>query len=190
MFKLTKKKSTCVISILTQLKLKFKQIRFVFIRNLFVSPCIYARCNSRRRIPGFKGHEVPVDFATVHIRFNNLISENMLKEHLHVFPEASYDEYADATYVIILRCWNKIIHSSRALNLFLDTSRGRMDEVKVGWRDKGQTRDGEANSTLPRAHVGTPKPQQSRATALLLFYQLLLFQLSLLFSPRPGYPKK
>lgn len=60
-------------------------------------------CNSRRKIPGFKGHGVPADFVAVHIGFNNLISEGMLKEDLHVFPEASRDEYADATRVIVLR---------------------------------------------------------------------------------------
>lgn len=33
------------------------------------------------------------------------------------------------------------------------------------------------------------EPRQSRATALLLFYPLLLFQLSLLFRPRPDIPR-
>lgn len=54
----------------------------------------------------------------------------------------------------------------------------------------GRREGGEgAKPILPRAHVGDTEPRQSRATALLLFYPLLLFQLSLLFRPRPDIPR-
>lgn len=84
-FKSTKKENMIPYS--AQSKLHLKQARFIFIRDLSSGHPIYMRgCNSRRKIPGFKGHEVPVDFAAVHIGFNNLISEGMLKEDPPRFP--------------------------------------------------------------------------------------------------------
>lgn len=77
-----------MISYSAQSKLHFKQARFVFIRDLSSGhPMCMRGCNSRRKIPGFKGHKVPVDFAAVHIGFNNLISVGMLKEDPPRFPE-------------------------------------------------------------------------------------------------------
>jgi len=56
----------------------------------------------------------------------------MLKEDFRVFLEAFHDECTDATYVIILWLWNKIIYSSLALNLFLDTLKGRRWRTEYG----------------------------------------------------------
>jgi len=57
-------------------------------------------------------------------------------------------------------------------------------------KNEERTRDGRSKlETLPRAHVGDTKPRQFCATALLLFYSLLLFQQSLLLRPRPDIPR-
>lgn len=142
---------------------------------------------------------IPVDwFALMHVGFNNFISEEIrakreenrkkviiLRSSIQSFSPETLRKYVDATYVILWRWYKQSnIRFSRMHRIFFCISR------RARQRIENRIRNGEEGVDLYTASckVGAPN-LTDLATALLLFYPLLLFQLPLLFRRRPDIPR-